>query len=384
MNSFTKTAFVLVCIAVTARPASATDKTFTGGSDAWNVGGNWTPNGEPSSSDNVTVPYDQHPYIPAEYHDAACRTLTMQVSGGNRSSLTMQTDSVLTLGNGSTLTSSVDGDILVGDQLPVAYIKINGVHTITGAGGTINLTHKAAIVPYNGSNDKLIIMGDSGCTGYPTSRSCSLTIYGNGTIAVPFDNRAFVVGTDNQELHLTTYDMTGTSYGYWVAEGGGSLRFLTDVGGACTWLIDGASTGNIYIGDQSSGVGCVAATGLLNPDNYYDFAAVNGTGWELRVFYGNNAGSFSHNCINHNSSPLGDIYDVHRGSCSSADVVPGLAIGHLNCDILRPDIVVTNPNCGSVAVLLAIGGVGGTTGKFQFDRTDDDYFFSVRSEVPKS
>lgn len=214
--------------------------------------------GLPSANDNVVITADQHPYIPEAYQQAVCRTLTMEVSGSGRSTLTLQSDAHLTLGDGNARTSRVDGDILIGDVLPVAQIRINGVHTITGRGGTIELTHKATIVPHNGSNDKLIITGDSSCTGYPSDRSCGLMIWGNGTIAVPFDNRAFVAGRDDSTLTLANYDVTG--HGYWIAEGNGGLKFLTDVTGACTWLIDGISGGTFHIGD-SNGVGCVAATG---------------------------------------------------------------------------------------------------------------------------
>lgn len=256
-------AFASLLIGLVVLPSTATDRTFTGGSGRWDVDGNWSPNGEPSEDDNVTIPADQDPYIPEDYETAECRTLTMAVSGGTRSSLTLQSGAILTLGNGGTLTSTVDGDIVLGDgTLPYGSLKINGTHTITGKGGTIELKEKSSIIPLNDTDDLLILTGDSGCTGYPDDRACSLTVFGIGFVAVRLDNRAFVVGKDaSKPLKLDGYDMTGTSVGWWIAEDGGSIAIGTDITGACTWLIKANSPGSFLLGHTDVDDGCVAATG---------------------------------------------------------------------------------------------------------------------------
>lgn len=155
------------------------------------------------------------------------------------------------------------GDITVGSSdIPVAQIRIDGDHTLTGIGGTINVRHKGQIVPETGSADTLIMTGDTGCTGYPDSRDCSVTLFGAGFVLVPLDNRAFVVGTGGETLSLDTYDMTGTSTGHWVAEGNGGLEFGNEVTGACKWEISSdAYNSFIRIGSSTLGDACARGTG---------------------------------------------------------------------------------------------------------------------------
>ncbi|GIK16891.1 MAG: hypothetical protein BroJett003_18550 [Planctomycetota bacterium] len=206
-----------------------------------------------------------------ENQDAACRTLTMQVSGATRSALNLEKESTLKLGDGSARTSFVHGDITVGSSnIPVAQIRIDGDHTITGIGGTINVRHKGQIVPETGSGDTLIITGDTGCTGYPDSRDCSLTILGAGFVLVPLDNRAFVVGTGGEKLSLDTYDMTGTSTGHRVAEGDGGLEFGNEVTGACKWEISSDALNSvIFIGSSTLGDACVRGAGPTTLESGY-------------------------------------------------------------------------------------------------------------------
>lgn len=280
MNWLRILALVVLVVGLVAVPATATDYTFTGGSGRWDIETNWSPNGEPDENDNATIPYNQNPYIPDNYTTAKCRTLTMAVSGGTRSSLSINSGAILTVGNGGTLASTVDGDIIIGaGTLPYGSLRIDGTHTIAGEGGTIELKEKSSIIPLTGSSDLLIIAGDSGCEEYPDDPACSLVVFGTGTIKVPLDNRAFVVARNGGTLKLDDYDMTGTSAGHWIAEtngqnGEGTLAVGTDISGACHWLIEADSPGTIFIGHADVGAGCVAASGpvtlksglLLVPD----------------------------------------------------------------------------------------------------------------------
>ncbi len=268
MNWLRILALVVLVVGLVIVPATAEDKEFTGGTGAaWDVQGHWYPSGIPTENDNVTIPYNQGPYIPDNYTTAKCRTLTMEVSGATRSGLAINSGAILTLGNGGTLSSTVDGDIIVGaGTLPYGSLRIDGTHTITGEGGTIELKEKSSIIPLNGGNDLLIIAGDSGCEEYPDDPACSLVVFGSGFIKVPFDNRAFVVARNGQTLKLDEYDMTGTSAGHWIAEtngqnGEGTLAVGTDISGACHWLIEADSPGMFAIGNSEVGAGCVTASG---------------------------------------------------------------------------------------------------------------------------
>ncbi len=233
--------------------------TFSGAGTDWTASGNWS-DGVPNEDRCAVIPAGKTVEVP-EYQSAACKTLTLQVSGSTRSTLTLQKSATLKLGDGGTLTSFLNGDLLVGGaDAPVAHLRIDGVHTINGSGGKIKLTHKGQIIPHTDGNDKLILTGDTGCSGYPDSRDCSLTLYGDGYVMVPLDNRAFVMGLGGDTLHLDTYDMTGTSHGFWMVENG-NLEFGNTVTGACTWKIPAESYHEIRIGSSALGDACVGADG---------------------------------------------------------------------------------------------------------------------------
>lgn len=235
--------------------------TFNGTGTSWIDGDNWS-DGVPDEDKCAVIPAGKTVEVP-EYQSAACKTLTLQVSGSTRSTLTLQKSATLKLGDGGTLTSYLNGDLFVGGaDAPVASLRIDGVHTVNGSGGKIKLTHKGQIIPHTDANDKLILTGDTGCSGYPDSRDCSLTLFGDGYVLVPLDNRAFVMGLDNDTLHLDSYDMTGTSHGYWMVEDG-NLEFGNTVTGACTWKIPADSSHAIHIGSSELGDACVRATGAV-------------------------------------------------------------------------------------------------------------------------
>ncbi|GMU38845.1 MAG: hypothetical protein KJ057_15470 [Phycisphaerae bacterium] len=262
---------VLTCAACAGEPAFAqlTQTTWDGSEGTnWFEGDNWSGSVVPDDTFEAVIPHNPTggsvwPVIDNSEVDAEAGKLTMTVSGGTRAKLTIKSGSVLILGNGGALTSTVDGDLVLGDgSLPYGSLKINGTHTITGKGGTIELKEKSSIIPLNDTDDLLILTGDSGCTGYPDDRACSLTVFGIGYIAVRLDNRAFVVGKDaSKPLKLDGYDMTGTSVGWWIAEDGGSIAIGTDITGACTWLTKANAPGSFLLGHPDVGDGCVAATG---------------------------------------------------------------------------------------------------------------------------
>lgn len=108
-----------------------------------------------------------------------------------------------------------------------------------------------------------------------------------------------------------------------------------------------------------------------------DFAVVNETGSELRVYYGNGFGAFSHDCDPSTDNPPGDWYTLSPPEgCIAAEVIAGIAAGKLNTGN-QLDLAVTRPTCGEVAILLGIGPGSTHSGKFQFDVSDTDYFLSV-------
>jgi hypothetical protein len=261
----------LTCVACVGGPALAqlTQTTWQGDVNTnWFEEDNWSGEEVPTDGHEAIIPYNPtggsvYPVINNSEVDAEAGKLTMTVSGGTRAKLEIKAGSVLILGTGGPQTSTVDGDIVLGDgSLPYGSLKINGTHTLTGEGGTIELKEKSSIIPLNDTDDLLIITGDSGCTGYPDDRACSLTIFGIGFVTVRLD-RAFVVGNHagGTPLKLDGYDMTGTSVGFWIAENGGAIAVGTDVTGACTWLIEADSPGTIWLGHTDVGDGCVAATG---------------------------------------------------------------------------------------------------------------------------
>ncbi|MCC7292944.1 MAG: hypothetical protein IT449_12855 [Phycisphaerales bacterium] len=119
--------------------------TFNGGiNSSWTQGGNWS-FGVPDSNKCAVIPADDDGdehfdvVIPGST-TAYCKTLTIEDEGDDRSTLFLTGGSTLVLGDGGTLTSTIDGqfDLSVHPSSP-ATLKIDGVHTVQGNGGAIVL-----------------------------------------------------------------------------------------------------------------------------------------------------------------------------------------------------------------------------------------------------
>lgn len=280
--------FVLICTIlvigiaiVAAGPVMAflqdcsgpTTTTFDGGGNgtSWTDGDNWD-NGVPTASLCAVIPADsgmsQHfdVEIPANTSNAVCKTLTIEKDGSQKSTLTVKKGAVLTLGDGSARTSTIDGRLTVGQdnvEDGEATLKIYGDHTIQGQGGDILLKDYETVVDEkDATGDKLTLKSsNTSCSGYPESRACTLMLHGEGHIEVETDNRAYVV-SDVFCLVLEENPKTGTSVGYWVAENGAELHAKILVTGACEWQlvdVDGDYTGGVI--SVQCPAGCVAGSG---------------------------------------------------------------------------------------------------------------------------
>lgn len=230
---------------------------FAGPGTSW-TGNNWD-NGVPDSTMCAVIPADDdgdvhfNVVIPGST-TAYCKTLTIEDEGDDRSSLYLTGGSTLVLGDGGTLTSTIDGqfDLSVHPGDP-GTLRINGVHTIQGNGGVIALNKGSVIDEYADGDDKLILKATSTCS----SQSCSMTLHGDGYIKVNFDNRAYVVADDH--IRLETRAKTGTSDGWWIVNDAGTLTVSTNVTGASAWYVESDSANNLI--DLIQEAGCVLSTG---------------------------------------------------------------------------------------------------------------------------
>lgn len=187
--------------------------------------------------------------------------MTIQVSGGTRGKIEIWGSSTLILGDGSAQTSTLDGDLYVGENASIpGKLQIDGAHTLQGDGGVIHLVNfDSTIEEKDATGDSLIIQSSDGsCTGESNDRSCSVLVHGTGQVLVELDNRAWVV-SDANGLTLGRESKTGTSTGFWVAENNATLHVETEVTGGCAWqVIDvGDTNSTIWIKDT----GGVQATG---------------------------------------------------------------------------------------------------------------------------
>ena len=115
-------------------------------------------------------------------------------------------------------------------------------------------------------------------------------------------------------------------------------------------------------------------SGQFNGNSDPDAAVIDRPGTEIRVLYGNGAGSFSHDCDDHDEG--GDRYALSF-DCSSQQAPNywpgGIASGNLNCDT-KADLAAVW-YCSDVIILLAGWGPMSLT-KFQYDGSDGDYHIS--------
>ncbi|MCC7292001.1 MAG: hypothetical protein IT449_08070 [Phycisphaerales bacterium] len=231
---------------------------FDGPGTSWTVGDNWN-HGVPDSTKIAVIPADDDGdehfdvVIPGST-TAYCKTLTIEDEGDDRSTLFLTGGSTLVLGDGGTLTSTLDGqfDLSVHPGDP-GTLKINGVHTIQGNGGVIALNKGSVIEEYTDGDDKLILKATSTCS----SQSCSMTLHGDGYIKVNFDNRAYVVADDH--IRLENRAKTGTDDGWRIVNDAGTFTVSTQITGASAWYVDSDSALNEI--DLIEEAGCVLSTG---------------------------------------------------------------------------------------------------------------------------
>lgn len=217
----------------------------------WNQDNKWSFGHVPRNDEVAEISGSRTCVIPDSYTQAVCAGIvgngSATLQGNNASKLTVSGD------------STVDGTMTIIH----AELAISGDRTFTGDGGTIVLDKEAKITAANGSSDKLTIQGVG------TPKADSLTITGVGAIEVALHNNAYVIAYyegDGTELRLSTYNKTGGSNGHWIAEGGDSLRVLSNVtSGAATWeLVQLGHTPAIKIGtDNSDDPACVTVSGSV-------------------------------------------------------------------------------------------------------------------------
>lgn len=148
MKKFT-TIFVLAALAMSSHVMAAT-KTWTGASsNVWNENANWSPSGDPGSSDDVIIPGGLSRY-PVLSGDKTVRDLT--INGGsittNNNDLTMSrylivNDGVINMGSGDLVADAIDlngGEIIVrGNRLDLTGSA--GADILTIDGGTLTITN---------------------------------------------------------------------------------------------------------------------------------------------------------------------------------------------------------------------------------------------------
>lgn len=236
----------------------------------WFNANNWD-NGVPTSGDNAIIPASvgqgrEMPVI-ASSSPAYAQKLTIYRSGSDVGRLTVQgSTSVLILGDGSARTSTINGRLVLGDHGSgsASTMKVNGDHTIIGAGGEIFLV-KEAIIGENTDNesDKLTIKrsGQSACDDYPDGLACNVLLHGEGEVKVQLDNRGYVVADEpGLDLILSDRTKTGTSEGWWIAEANGRLVLRTKINSSCHWHLGETEVGSASTLLVDSG-GCTAGFG---------------------------------------------------------------------------------------------------------------------------
>ncbi|MCC7292427.1 MAG: hypothetical protein IT449_10245 [Phycisphaerales bacterium] len=259
----------LLCVTCVSGMALAqlTQTTWQGDvDDDWFEENNWTSGQRPDEGYEAIIPYNPAggnvwPVIDDDQQVAEAGKLTITVSGATRGSLTIKGQSVLVLGDGNAQTTTINGDVYLGQNggSDYATLKINGSHVIQGEGGTITMRdfQNTKILENDGTGDYLTLQSsNTSCTGWPADRDCTVLMHGSAEIHVGLDNRAYVV-SDDSCLKLKTDAKTGTSAGYWQVENGAEFHVETGVTGACPWEITDLDGGQFIVEDN----GCVNATG---------------------------------------------------------------------------------------------------------------------------
>ncbi|MCC7292196.1 MAG: hypothetical protein IT449_09075 [Phycisphaerales bacterium] len=274
---------VVLCAPLTSPLALARDEyTWVGYTDEdganWFEPSNWSPSTDapPGSDDSVIIPATlqtnhKMPVISSS-SEAYAQKLTINRSGSNIGKLTvLGSTSVLILGDGSARTSTINGQLVLGDHGSgsASTMKVNGDHTVIGAGGEILLV-KQAIIDENTNNgsDKLTIKrsGQAACDDYPDGLACNVLLHGEGEVKVQLDNRGFVIADDEGlDLVLSDRTKTGTSDGWWIAESNARLVLQTKVNSSCHWHLgetncDSQSTLFLDTGGCTAGFGPVTFT----------------------------------------------------------------------------------------------------------------------------
>ena len=271
-------------LAVAVAPAAAGDVHWIGAAGArWDVGTNWSPEGEPMANDDVFIANNNWCKIPAS-HAASAQTIDIDTGDEVR----MRSGSSLTLGEQDYPHDSViDGLLTVGSN-GAATLKISGSHTITGDDGTIELKN-SSIIDDNGDDDDLLtIEGDSEADCSKDDRPLiedSLVITGVGSIKVALQNEAYVVAGPPGVLVLADHDKDSGCCGSWIAEEGGELGVQCLVEGTGTWRAqdddyedDDYLGGTITIGYDGT-AGCVLSDGPVYVNGFSAVLGVTATGY---------------------------------------------------------------------------------------------------------
>ncbi len=237
-----------------------------------------------------------------------------------------------------------------------------------------------AVVDFDGEDGSdVVVVGDDCYDGWPNSGNDQVYVFsndGDGGLTLPaaYPDDLGLPGTDDVAYDVTVadFDKDSPSSGKpdFISCNIGSDRVSLQTNNGDFSFSQSNRTDACESGFNFSDIG----SGLFNPGTAYDFAAVNELGTAVKVFYGDSSGGFSHDCDEHAEG--GDYYNITRSGCTAvAQTVSGIAVGHLNGGT-RLDLAATRSGCSEVAILLGESALT-PNAKFQFDRTESDYFISA-------
>ena len=126
--------YLLLILILFSNQVSAVVKTFTGTGN-WNSTNAWTPNGSPSSSDDVVIPTGI--------------SLNVNISNGQCRSLTIQTGATLSIGNSKSLTVNNTAGLSISGTLDIS----SGTISITNSGTIFSISSGGIVSWSPGTNN---------------------------------------------------------------------------------------------------------------------------------------------------------------------------------------------------------------------------------------
>jgi hypothetical protein len=182
-------------------------KTWTGNTNNnWNTPGNWSPNGVPSNTDDVTIPSGRSPIINA---NATARSLNISGTltiGNNNTDRTITVSGNITINNGGQFITAGDG----GNALNVSGNILNsGTFNMNIGASTADVTLNGASQSFNVTNFYNLTLAGTGTKYFTGTTAVANALVINSNVKADLGTVTHSAGT----LTLASSQVTPTSWG---------------------------------------------------------------------------------------------------------------------------------------------------------------------------